>query len=453
MDTETILAALDQQGHHKVKVGAFDIDGILRGKLVSTGKLRSALDKGLGFCDVVFGWDMVDVLYEDHVDVTYTGWHTGYPDAHAKVEADTQRTIGWENGVPFFLLDFYRQDGSPLELSPRQALRRVIARAEALGYTPKVGFEFEWFFFQEEHHDLHAKGFRDLEPLSHGMFGYSSVRVSRDQALLHHLFDALRGFDIGLEGLHTETGPGVYEAAIGYDDALASADRAALFKTAVKEIAAQHGCTATFMAKPRADLPGCSGHIHQSLWADGENLFAGAGGELSELGQQYLAGQVTHMPEVTCLFAPTINSYKRFVEGTWAPVRATWGAENRTCALRAIMGPGAKATRIEYRAAGADQNPYLGLAAGLLSGLAGVEAKLACPAPVTGNAYALRDADAPRLPHDLDAAATAFHGSQVARDWLGDAFVDHFTATRRWEVRQFRRTVTDWELKRYMETV
>lgn len=437
----------------KVKLGAFDIDGVLRGKYVSLEKFRSALEKGLGFCDVVFGWDVADQLYDN---VTYTGWHTGYPDALAKVELDTERRIPWERDTPLFLLDFYDAEGGPLPVSPRQMLRRVLERVGELGYQAKAGFEFELFFFDADHKAVHEGDPGALTPLSHGMFGYSAVRTSRDQALVHQLFDQLAEFDVGLEGFHTETGPGVYEAAIAVDDALRAADKAALFKTAVKEIAAQHGLTATFMAKPRADLPGCSGHIHQSLWADGANQFAAeeAGRvALSSLAGHYLAGQIAHMREVTALFAPTINSYKRFVEGTWAPVRACWGHENRTAALRAIVGPSARSTRVEHRAAGADQNPYLALAAGLLTGLTGVERQLEPPPPVRGNAYELGDELAPPLPRTLDEAAEALHASRVARDWLGDAFVDHFVATRRWEVRAFQQAVTDWELKRYLEAI
>ena len=397
MDSEAILKALD--GATKVKLGAFDIDAVLRAKYVSVSKFKSALEKGLGFCDVVFGWDMADALYDN---VSYTGWHTGYPDAHAKIERDTLRRIPWENDTPFFLMDFYQADGAPLFVSPRQALRRVIERADGMGYAVKAGFEFEFFVFQESHHTLNEADHRDLVPLSYGMYGYSATRTSRDQGLVHQLMDELRDFDCGIEGFHTETGPGVYEAALSADTALAAADKAALFKQSVKEIAAQHGCTVTFMAKPNAKMPGCSGHVHQSLMDDtGANLFAGAPGELSELAMQYVAGQVKHMPELTSLFAPTVNSYKRFVPGTWAPVRATWGMENRTCALRAITGPGKGAVRVEYRAAGADQNPYLALAAGILSGLTGVSEKLTPPDPVRGNAYGLTDADGDPLPTNL----------------------------------------------------
>jgi glutamine synthetase len=452
-DAEAVIQDLEAQGVTKVRLAGVDIDGVLRGKYVRLEKLSSAIRKGMGFCDVVFGWDMGDMLYDN---VRYTGWHTGYPDAHAQVELETRRSIPWDDDCPFFLLDFYQPDGSPLEVSPRQALRRVLNQARHMGYRPKVGIEFEFFLFQESHQELHAKGFRDLRPLSHGMFGYSSLRLSRDQPLVGELFDQLRAFDVGLEGFHTETGPGVYEAAIAADDALAAADKAVLFKSAVKEIAARHGVTATFMAKPNASLPGCSGHVHQSLWTpDGaSNLFAGdVAHGLSELGLSFLAGQVKYMPEVTALFAPTINSYKRFVAGTWAPTRACWGAENRTASLRTISGPGPSAARVEYRAAGADQNPYLGLAAGLLSGLKGIEEQLSPPPPVIENAYALTDKEAAPLPVDLGQAAELLDGSAVARAALGDLFVDHFVATRRWEVREFRKAITDWEIRRYMEII
>jgi len=284
------------------------------------------------------------------------------------------------------------------------------------------------------------------------MFGYSVLRASANAELVLEIMEGLAAFDVPLEGFHTETGPGVYEAAIAVEPGLAAADRAALFKVAVKEIAARHSLTPTFMAKWNAALPGSSGHLHQSLSATGSpgNLFSGdaANGGMSDLMRQYVAGLVTNMPELSAIFCPTINSYKRTVPGAWAPVNATWGVDNRTTAVRAIPGLG-KSTRVELRLTGADINPYLAMAASLAAGLDGIERKLELPPP-TVNAYS---GDAPPLPRTLADATRLFRQSRVAHEWLGEQFVDHYAGTREWEVRQYEKAVTDWELARYFEAV
>jgi glutamine synthetase len=262
----------------------------------------------------------------------------------------------------------------------------------------------------------------------------------------------MAAFDISIEGLHTETGPGVYEVAIKYDAALRSADKAALFKTAMKQLCARMGYSVTFMAKFHHDLPGSSGHIHQSLWRDGKNVFhdPAVPHGLSALAMHYLGGQVALMPEVTALVSPTVNSYKRYVPGVWAPLNASWGFENRTCAIRAIPGS-AKSTRLEYRQTAADINPYIAMATVLAAGLWGIEQRKDPPAPVQGDASAREDLA--KLPRNLRDAVTLLEGSETARALLGDGFVDHYVRTRDWEWRQYERVVTDWELARYFEVI
>jgi glutamine synthetase len=284
------------------------------------------------------------------------------------------------------------------------------------------------------------------------MFGYSVLRASVNSDLARTILTNMHAMGIEIEGFHTETGPGVYETAIHYSDAFTAADHAALFKTVVKILAQKHGLVATFMAKWNRSLPGCSGHIHQSL-ADapgGKNLFhaPGAENEISDLMRQFMAGQLALMREFAVMFLPTVNSYKRTVPGTWAPTNVTWGIDNRTTALRAIS-TGSKATRVEHRLPGADSNPYLALAASLASGLYGIDKKLALDAP-TANAYA---SQAPPLPRTLEEAAALFRSSEAAHELFGADFVDHYAATREWEVREFQRAVTDWELARYFEII
>ena len=440
---------LEARQINKVKLGGFDIDGVFRGKYVSMEKFFGAAEGGLGFCDVVFGWDIADVLYDN---AKVTGWHTGYPDAHATIDLSSMRFIPWEPGTAAFIMDFVNPDGSPLPASPRQLLQKMADRAEAMGLSPKFSAEFEYFIFKETAQSLRQKGFANLEPLSPGMFGYSWLRSSANAELVHALLDGCRAFDIPIEGMHTETGPGVYESAIQYDEVRRSADKAALFKNVVKELCARRDLTACFMAKWNEKLPGCSGHLHQSMVGlkDGKSRFFDAADAhgMSPTMRHYLGGLVKLMPELTAIYWPTVNAYKRSVENTWAPTTATWGYENRTTAIRIIQG-GAKATRIEYRQTGADINPYLCMAANLAAGLWGIENHIEPPPPTQGNGYA--DSKAPPLPRNLRDAVRLLDGSKTARKILGDDFVNHYVATREWEVRQFERAVTNWELERYFE--
>ena len=265
--------------------------------------------------------------------------------------------------------------------------------------------------------------------------------------------DDLPRFGVPLEGLHTETGPGVYEAAIAFSGAMEAADRATLFKTAVKEIGLKLGIMPSFMAKWSQTLPGCSGHIHQSLSDGKNNLFHDPNGRhtMSPLFESYVAGQIACMMDFAPLIWPTINSYKRLVDGFWAPVKPTWGIDNRTVSFRVIPGS-AKSSRLETRCPGADVNPYLAMAAVLAAGLHGVENNLELTAPpIRGTNEGAENI--PRAPRSLIETTQIFRESKIARDWLGDDFIDHFAATREWEWRQWQDAVTDWELKRYFEII
>jgi glutamine synthetase len=447
-----VIERVRQSASPKVKVAITDVDGVLRGKYIHKEKFLSAVEGGFGFCNVVFGWDMGDVCYDN---ARYTGWHTGYPDAQARIDLGTYREVPWDNRVPFFLADFEGDDGEPLGVCPRQVLKRVVERARALGFEAVMSLEYEWFNFRETPQSLADKGFVAPQPITPGMFGYSVLRLNQDHPFVNALFDEMAAFGVPLEGLHTETGPGVLEAAILYADPVEAADRAVLFKTGAKEIGHRFGILPTFMAKWNADLPGSSGHVHQSLWDKSResNLFfdPDTPHRMSTLFRSYLAGQMLCLPEILPLFAPTVNSYKRLVEGAWAPTKVNWGVDNRTTALRVIPGS-AKSTRLETRVNGADTNPYLALAAALASGLYGIEQELSLPtAPITGSGY--EDTVAAALPRTLLEASERLERSKVARDLFGADFVDHFVATRKWEWRQFGRAVTNWEMARYFEII
>jgi glutamine synthetase len=451
MDSKEILQYVNNHASKKVKIALTDIDGVQRGKYISVEKFLSVVETGTGFCDVVFGWDSSDLAYDN---VAYTGWHTGYPDAAVRIDLSTFRKIPWENGIPFFLCELVRKEGES-SVCPRQLLKKVLTDAEASGYFPSFAQEFEWYNFAETPQTLQDKQFHNLQPLTPGMFGYSILRSGLNADFMGDLFSLLSVFGIPLEGLHTETGPGTYEAAISYSEILEAADRAVLFKTAVKEIAYQHGIMATFMAKINERLPGCGGHVHQSLWDAGKkkNLFFDEKDpyNMSETMKQYVAGQLQLMRELLPLFAPTVNSYKRLVEGAWAPTTLTWGIDNRTVALRVLSG-GQSSCRLETRVIGSDVNPYLAMAGALAAGLYGIKNKMKLgQPPSTGNGYL--DNSHGRLPSTLEEATDCMRESKIARDLLGEQFVDHFTRTREWEWRQHLKAVTDWEIKRYFEII
>jgi glutamine synthetase len=451
MPTETapLEKFLNERGIEHVKLGVVDMDGILRGKYLHRDKFLGALDKDLGFCDVILGWDSNDQLYDN---TTFTGWHTAYPDAVVRILPETQREIPFEPKTAFFLGEFV---GRAEAVCPRGVLRRVLRRAADMGYTVSAAAEFEFFLFEETSQSVREKGYRQLKTMTPGNFGYSVLRSSAHSTLYHELLDLSRVMRFPIEGLHTETGPGVIEAALCYCEALEAADRAALFKTFTKVLAQRHGLMATFMAKWSNAVPGQSGHLHISLRSTtGDTVFHDPGKphDMSDAMRWFVGGQQALMPQWLAMVAGTVNSYSRLVPGYWAPTAATWGVETRTTALRVIRG-GPSSQRVEYRIAAADINPYLALAAAIGSGLWGIEHRIEPDAPIEGNAY---DRPAPverRLPSTLFEAADRLAASASARMMFGDEFVDHYAATRRWEEREFRKAVTDWELARYFEII
>lgn len=449
----TIKALQEKFSEHnitKVKLVTFDMEGICRGKYISLDKFYGAVESGMSFCDVLFGWDANDDLYDRE---SLTGWHTGYPDTLAKIDTDTFRVIPWEPNTALFIMDLYDKNGDPYPLSPRHLLQHMVDKAHEMGFLFRASAEYEYFFFEESSHSINDKNFTDLKPLSPGMFGYSAVRASTYADLVHNIIDAMKDYDIELEGIHTETGPGVYETAIRYDQGVRAADKAALFKTGIKELAPRHNLIATFMAKWNADLPGCSGHVHQSLWdSEGKNnLFANETDPLSETARHYLGGLLHLLPAFTSFYCPNINSYKRAVPGVWSPINVSWGIENRTCAIRAIPGNSGKSTRLENRVCGADTNPYLVMATGLAAGLYGIENKIEPAEAISGNAYT--DENCALLPTHLGAAVETLKQSKPAREIFGDTFIDHYILIRDYEIRLYEKAVTNWELKRYFEVI
>jgi glutamine synthetase len=450
---EQKLARYRERGVSRVKLGLTDIDGVIRGKYVSLDKFVGIMEKGGGFCDCVFGWDVDDQLYDAGA---YTGWQTGFPDARFRLLTDSERWLA-DEGCPFFIGEFVAEDGGPHPLCPRTRLGLMLERLGKLGLTMKSGYEFEFFVFAETPHSIRDKGYRNLVPLSPGNFGYSVLRASSMSEEFAGLMEYCQSIDCDVEALHCETGPGVWEAALQATDALEAADRANLFKTFTKVFFNRRDCVATFMAKWSMDYPGQSGHFHFSLLDENQrNVFfdANADMNMSALHRSAVAGLERYLPEYLALIAPTINSYTRLVKGAWAPIASSWGVENRTAAIRVI--PGAESVqRIECRVPGADANPYLVAVAVCAACLGGIEEQLVPSEPVVGNAYDAVDAlpAARRFAGDLRSAAARLDASAHARSMLGDAFVDHYVMTRRWECAEYERSLNSWQLERYFEII
>ena len=450
-DADGIRAWIAEQDIQRVKLAVTDCDGVLRGKYVNLDKFESALQKGFGFCDVIFGWDSSDDLYGKD---SYTGWATAFPDAWARIDPTSIRALPTEEHRSVLLLaDFEQSDAAAV--CPRSLLKRVLKRLSGHGLKATAAAEYEFFLFDETPDSVHDKGHQNLQPLTPGNFGYSVLRNSTFADWYHQLMDMCSEMGMPIEGLHTETGPGVLEAALRYDDALRAADNATLFKTFAKVLAQQNGLMATFMAKWSNDYPGQSGHLHISLQDDsGGSAFHDPDkpDAVSDRMRWFIGGQQQLMPELLAMVASTCNSYTRLVPGFWAPTQATWGIDNRTCALRAIPGD-SHSQRVEYRVAAADINPYLAIAAAIGSGLWGIENNIEPTDPISGNAYAVDMSKKYQLPRTLTEAAGRLRQSDVARDLFGDAFVDHFAYTREWEDEKQRQAVTDWQLNRYFEII
>ena len=459
-NNEEIINFLNQNSYEYVKVGITDIDGVLRGKYMHVQKFIKSLKEGFGFCDVIFGWDSADDLYgytsAENKDVL-SGWKTGYPDVKVQIIPSSGRIIPFEKETPFFLCELEEP-----EICPRGILNKILKKYQEKGLTAKASFEYEFFLFKESPSSIREKKFTNLIPFTPGMFGYSVLRSSVESDFYQKILSMCSTMDMQLEGLHTETGPGVIEGAISYDEAMISADKATLFKTFMKVLAQKNNLIANFMAKWSENYPGQSGHIHCSIWdKSNKPIFTDeTNNSFSEDFKFFIGGLQKYMREFCVLLAPTVNSYQRLTPGAWAPISLTWGIENRTVGFRAIPG-NPQSQRIENRLPGADANPYLALAAMLGAGLLGLKEKILPSASTDNNAYFLNLQENMQTPKNLKEASSLFKNSQPAQELFGDRFVKHFSATRDWEYLQFKRSkkpfhnkrISYWELNRYFEII
>ncbi|MFO7757888.1 MAG: glutamine synthetase family protein [Roseovarius sp.] len=380
-----------------------------------------------------------------------TSWAAGYGDFTMTPDLATLCPVPWLQGTVLVLCDILdHHSHAPVPHSPRHILKAQVARAEALGYVPMMATELEFFLFARSYDAIRAGGYRDLDPLVKYNQDYSIQLTTRDEHVMRPVRNALYAMGIPVETSKGEAEVGQEEINIRFGDALAACDRHTLAKHAVKEIAEQHGHAATFLPKWHADRVGSAAHIHQSLFQGAGNAFHDAAGDhgMSRTMRCYVAGLLTYAPDCMLPMAPYINSYKRFVPGTFAPTKAAWSVDNRTAGFR-LVGEGTRAVRIECRIPGSDMNPYLACAAQLAAGLAGIEEGLDLPGPVMGDLYAM--ADVPDVPQTLMAATDAFRRSAMLRRAMGDAVVDHYTRAAEVEQEDFNRAVTDYEIQRGFE--
>lgn len=444
---------ISANGIDTIRAGAIDLDGVWRGKQFSPDYFFSSVStNGTNIANILFGWDVADAVVEG---LDYTNWDTGFPDITLIPDLSTLRLVPWEPRVASVICDVKNPDGSPLILSPRELLRNAVSRADEMGFVPKAACEFEFYLFDGVGPDLATRGFRDLTPIRTSGYCYSMLHQSGSDDFLGQLRRYMKQAGVEMEGTMSEHGPGQYEINLKYDNAIDAADKAVFAKYAIKNIAAQHGSTATFMAKPNAGWAGSSGHLHMSLSDKADKpLFSNSADPnmLSETGMTFLAGLKELSRELSALYLPNVNSYKRTNGGSWAAANLSWGVDNRTVSFRAIPSS-TPAARVENRISGADANPYLIIAAALHSGLHGIENKMKPGSPFVGNAYKASPDVARPLAGSLEEAINLLVNSEVAKSFFSPEFISHYVKMKKWEVFQTNTHITDWELKRYLEII
>jgi glutamine synthetase len=417
-----------------VLMGVPDVNGSIRGKALRPAAFEAALRNGTVMTDLILGLDPVDAPITDYEGF---GIRVGAPDLRVHPDPDTIHDMTWRPGWRVCLATPTWSDGSRCEFASREVYRHVLRQAEELGYEVMAALEYEVRLWD-------AAG----EPLSSGI-SYSLVEIGRYEDFIARLVPALEGLGVELAAVHTEAGPGLLELNLAARRGVRAADDAALVKFGVKGVAASMGLRASFLAKTRPGEEGSSGHIHLSLWDGETNAFAApdATDPLPPVFGSAIAGVLEHLHAASLLMNPTVNSYKRLVPGWFAPVNATWGYENRSCAVRAIRSPRPEMWRFECRRPGADANPYLALASVVAAAVDGIKRAADPPPPVEGDAY--ERTDVPGLPGSLESALEAFRRDEVLRRALGETFSDYYITSRAWELKAWRETVTEWERERY----
>ncbi len=447
------LAALVEQGEIETVAVLFsDHYGRLMGKRFDAEFFVSdGADHGTHSCDYLL---TVDMEMEPVPGYQFANWELGYGDFHLVPDLDTLRRASWLDKTALVLCDVKdEKTHEPISVDPRAMLRRQLERVAAMGYSAKAASELEYYLFEDSYRAAHEKGYADMQAAAWYLEDYHMLQGTREEKFTGTARRHLKYSGIPVENSKGEWGLGQHEINIRYAGALTMADRHAIYKQCLKEVAEQLGISVTFMAKYASDQAGSSCHIHLSLWQEGENIFPGEQPtgpvQGSNVFRWFLGGWIKHAPEFMVFYAPTVNAYKRYQDGSWAPTRLAWSYDNRTAGFR-VVGQG-QSLRIECRIPGADCNPYLAYTAALASGLDGIAKQIEPPAIFEGDVYAAQHL--PRVPHTLREATDLFAGSSFVRETLGADVVEHYAHFLRVEQQAFDNAVTDWERKRYFERI
>ncbi|MCZ6720019.1 MAG: glutamine synthetase family protein [Alphaproteobacteria bacterium] len=450
---EEVRRQIREHDLQTVIVGYSDLFGVLRGKHMPAAYFAKDPNQVIEFSEFIYSIDLAGEIITRPPDHTgwWPSWETGFADFYVHADLSTFRVAPWLDRTGVVLCEVLR-DGRPFLVDPRHILRRVVERTASHGLKAVMAAELEFLLFRETRASLYEKGFRGLEAFSHKPVPYDIRQGDIDHDIIGRLREDLIGFGIPVISSHPETALGQYEVQMHHEPLPETADNAFLFKYAVKEIARLGGAVASFMARPVVDF-GSSCHIHQSLWReDGKSAFydPDAPLHLSKTARHFVGGQMATLRDFDCLFAPYENSFRRLTPDLASGTTATWGFDNRTVTLR-IVGHDENTLRVEHRRGGADVNPYFAMAAALAGGLYGIENEIEPPEPFEGNAYT--DPSIEQLPGSLSESVDGFERSAVAKDYLGEEFVQFYARTRRWEVEQARPIPTDWEVRRFLEDV
>src|SRR5277367_879132 len=440
MTLAELRAEVDEGRVDTVLLALTDMQGRLQGKrLTARHFLAEVAEHGAEGCNYLLGVD-VDMAPVEGYEMF--SWERGYGDFVLRPDLDTLRPVPWQEGTVVCLADVAWEDGSDVLASPRQVLRRQLARLAERGWSANAGTELEFLVFRDTYEDAWRKGYRELDPANLYNVDYSLLGTARIEPLIRKIRNDMGASGMLCEDSKGECNFGQHEINFRYADALRTADEHAIYKNGVKEIAAQEGMSITFMAK-YDQREGNSCHIHFSLADEQGPLFH----RDRSLFESFLAGQLAGLRELTLLLAPNVNSYKRFAAASFAPTAVAWGRDNRTCSLR-VVGEG-PSLRFENRVGGADLNPYMALSAIIAAGLAGVDQGLELEPVFEGNAYSA--AELPRVPSSLRDARELFAASELARKALSDDVVDHYVNAADVELEAFGASVTDWERYRGFE--
>ncbi len=430
-----VLEYVEKDYINTVQIGFIDMQGVLRGKYIPAKYFLTQMEKGIPFCVVALGWDIGCAIVEG---IKFASWDNGYGDMVAKPDLSTFQLVPWKGKTAFVMCDLVTEHGDPIAISPRYLLKKLIGEANSLGYMPNMASELEFYLLKE-----------DMKPLYNGIQCYNIYKGAELEFIMSEIRDLMAQMGIDIEASNTEYGPAQVEVNLRYSTALDAADKTAVFKNGIREIARSHKLVATFMSKPWHGESGNGYHVHQSLWdiKSGTNVFLKDKHEMSDIMKSYLGGMLKYGKELYALGAWSVNAYKRVAPYSYAPTQVNWGIDNRTTGVRAVLGGGG--TRLENRMGAAEANPYIAFAANLAAGLEGIKNKLSIPERILADGYKSGAGDP--LPTSLKQATDLLDKSAIARKYFGDEFIDTYVTMCRHETTAFERIVHQWERDRYLE--